>query len=433
LFPCAEAKPPKYADTARRVVAVAIPISANFKDPESTIENLCYEITLPKSVTMLDPMPKTQTGTSIVGPQRSRTGETKKSEVYVKFSGEGNVDLKVYGVGFEAKPKGERSTKDSTEVATSIEVDRLPAREQIIVAGTRNQGRTLYFDLKWHDQTTRAGQTDYLFLAEVPKDWIGCVGLLTCKASQNGKVAGRLEQPIGLYLSGDTYARQRVEALLAGPQSATESDVFDTAPAVLVGDSLLGLLGMPEIEANRRLGKALNATASQELGPEGGARYSYPQGLTAFSKEGKIHLIRLKLRKEEDYTLTDYAKKFGYKLPFGLREYDNMEKVEQKLGKYTARGPGIRAYERTNYNILIEFGWRNRKAEQEYRKLEAEEKAREKLDEKALEAREKLDEKALEAREKLDEKALEAREKLVDKAEANNVVMFDIEIKIKGH
>ncbi len=87
----------------------------------------------------------------------------------------------------------------------------MPPRGQIVVAGTADEGQTLYFDLKWFDQITRAGLTDYAFLAEVPRDWTGDVATLACTARQSGAIAGRLTKVVGLYLSGDNTARQRVE------------------------------------------------------------------------------------------------------------------------------------------------------------------------------------------------------------------------------
>ena len=71
LFSCAEVKPPQQADSARKVVVVVIPISANFNAEERTVESLRYEIRMPKSVTVLDHLPKTQTGTNIVGASGS--------------------------------------------------------------------------------------------------------------------------------------------------------------------------------------------------------------------------------------------------------------------------------------------------------------------------------------------------------------------------
>ena len=76
LFPCTEVKPPQQADAARKVILVVFPISANFNDDvkESTIEALHYELRFPKSVTMLDHLPKTQTGTNVVnGPESLRS------------------------------------------------------------------------------------------------------------------------------------------------------------------------------------------------------------------------------------------------------------------------------------------------------------------------------------------------------------------------
>jgi formylglycine-generating enzyme required for sulfatase activity len=225
LFSCAEVKPPQQADSARKVVVVVIPISANFNAEERTVESLRYELRFPKPFTVLDHLPRTQTGTNTVGAQREQRDDHQITDLNVKFSGEGRVGFSVFGVGVGLGGGAERTRRDYNEVRTNVQVDRLPAREQIIVAGTRDEGQTLYFDLKWHDQTTRAGRTDYAVLAEVPRDWTGDVATLACTARQGGAVAGRLTKDVGLYLSGNDTARQRVEKELDKARPAASSAV----------------------------------------------------------------------------------------------------------------------------------------------------------------------------------------------------------------
>ena len=87
LFSCAEVKPPQQADVARKVIVVVIPISANFNVAEKTVESLRYELRLPKSVTVLDHLPKTQTGTNVI-TQTEDTEKKQRTGVKVKVSGE---------------------------------------------------------------------------------------------------------------------------------------------------------------------------------------------------------------------------------------------------------------------------------------------------------------------------------------------------------
>ena len=87
LFSCAEVKPPQQADAARKVVVIVIPISANFNANESTVENLHYEFRFPKSVTVLDHYPKTQTGTDLAGLTQEQREEHQLTDLNVKFSG----------------------------------------------------------------------------------------------------------------------------------------------------------------------------------------------------------------------------------------------------------------------------------------------------------------------------------------------------------
>ena len=222
LFSCTEVKPPHQADSARKVIVIVILISANFHVEERTVENLRYELRLPKTIAVRDHEPKTQTTTNSIGAQRQGRELT---DLNVKSTGEGWVGFSVYGVGVNVGGGAERNKRELNEVQTNIQLDRLPARDQVVVAGTRDEGQTYYFDLHWYDQTTRAGLTDIALLAEVPRDWTGDVATLACTARQNGAVGGRLTKVIGLYLGGDT-ARQRVEKLMETARPAEEKDLI---------------------------------------------------------------------------------------------------------------------------------------------------------------------------------------------------------------
>ncbi len=214
LFSCAEVKPPQQADAAQKVVVIVIPISANFNTEESTVENLHYEFRFPKSVTVLDQYPKTQTGTDLEGLTQKQREEHQLTDLKVKFGGEGRVAFSAFGFGVNLGGGAEREKREFNEVKETSQTASLPPRGQVVVAGTADDGQTLYFDLRWFNQITRAGRTDYAFLAEVPRDWTGDVATLACTARQSGAVAGRLTKAVGLYLNGDNAARQRVEKQL---------------------------------------------------------------------------------------------------------------------------------------------------------------------------------------------------------------------------
>ena len=241
LFSCAEVKPPENADRARKVVVVVVPISANFNAEEKTVESLRYELRLPPSMTVLDHLPKTQTGTNIVGTIKEGKQETRITDLNVKFGAGGRVGFMVKGTGVDLGAETKVDYRDASEVKTNIQVDRLPPREQIIVAGTRDEGQTLYFDLKWHDQTTRAGRTDYVVLAEVDKDWTGDVATLVCSARSNGAEAGRLNKVVGLYIGGDNAARARMEKRLE-----TARPTVNESPEILTTSIGLKLKRIPK-------------------------------------------------------------------------------------------------------------------------------------------------------------------------------------------
>jgi len=224
LFSCAEVKPPQQADWARKVVVIVIPVSANFTAEEATVENLHYDFRFPKSVTILDHYPKTQTGTDVAGLTEKQVREHQITDLNVKFGGEGRVGFSLWGADVNLGGGASREKRDLNEVETNVRSANLPPRGQVVVALTADEGQTLYFDLKWFNQITRAGLTDYAFLAEVPKDWSGDVVTVACAARQQGAVSGRVTKVVGLYISGDHEARRRVEKLLETARPAVPEE-----------------------------------------------------------------------------------------------------------------------------------------------------------------------------------------------------------------
>jgi formylglycine-generating enzyme required for sulfatase activity len=218
IFPCTEVKSPQQAETTGKVILIVIPVSANFAAEESSVENLHYEFDFPKSMTILDHYPKTQTGTDVAGLTEQERREHQVIDLNVSFGGGGSIGFSLFGLSENAS----RNNREFKEVETNARSFHLPPRGQVIVAGTANEGQTLYFDLKWSNQITRAGQTDYAFLAEVPKDWRGDTTTLSCKASQGGSDAGRLSKIVGFYPNGDNASRQYVEGLLKAVKPAVK-------------------------------------------------------------------------------------------------------------------------------------------------------------------------------------------------------------------
>ncbi|MGE3818347.1 MAG: formylglycine-generating enzyme family protein [Isosphaeraceae bacterium] len=208
VFPCREVPPPENADTARKVIVIAIPVSANFQGDESSVETIRYEFRLPPSMKIRDHLPKTQTEAS-VRAQLERRVEDARGEVWVEYGGDGRIGFSLWGADVELDEGASKKTNDQRQVKTDIQVDRLPPREQVIVAGTMNERRTLYFDLKWHTQTTRAGTKDYAILAEVDEGWTDDAVTLVCVARRDGEEISRYHKAIGLHLTGDRQAERR--------------------------------------------------------------------------------------------------------------------------------------------------------------------------------------------------------------------------------
>ena len=228
VFGCTEVKPPQQADSSRKLLVVSIPISANFDAPESSVERLRYELRMPKSFAMIDYLPKTVTAADALA-QSEQHFEDSQTEVRVAYGGGAKSEFNAFGARFSLNASGERQSREFNQVKTDIQVDRLPPRKQVIVAGTDDEGQTVYFELPLHSQTTRAGQKEYAILAEVDKDWTGGIGTLVCTAKQDGRTVASMTKAIGLYLNGDSSARKRIEERLLTAQPSVDVDVLTTS------------------------------------------------------------------------------------------------------------------------------------------------------------------------------------------------------------
>ena len=109
---------------------------------------------------------------------------------------------------------------------TNIRSAHFPPRDQIVVAGTVDDGQTLYFDLKWFDQITRTGLTEYAFWPRSPGTGAATSLRSACTARKGGTVAGRLAKVVGLYLAATTRPAAGRETVGNGrPASPMEKDL----------------------------------------------------------------------------------------------------------------------------------------------------------------------------------------------------------------
>ena len=189
---------------------------------------LRFELRMPKSVSVIDFLPKTQTTADALA-QNKQQFKDSQTEVRVEYGGGLKTEFNAFGARFSLGGGGERQSRDFTQVKTDIQIDRLPPRKQVIVAGTDDEGQTLYWELPQHSQATRAGLKEYAILAEVAKDWTGDVGALICSAKQDGHIVASMGKAIGLFLNGDNAARGRAEeGVRKAPPVVTggDADVF---------------------------------------------------------------------------------------------------------------------------------------------------------------------------------------------------------------
>jgi len=132
LFACTEVKPPQQDDVGRKVVVVSIPISANFGADESSVASLRYELRIPKSMTVIDFLPKTQTKADALA-QNERQFKDSQTKVHVEYDGGLKTEFNAFGARFSLGGGGERQSREFTQVKTDIQVDRLPPKKQVEV------------------------------------------------------------------------------------------------------------------------------------------------------------------------------------------------------------------------------------------------------------------------------------------------------------
>jgi len=224
LFPCREVKAPEQADATRKVIVAVIPITATFNVKEASVETIRYELKMPQGVTVVDRLPRTQGGSNVVGAVQEQGGERHQTEVNVKFGGQANVGFNLFGAAFSLGGEGGKQTREANEVQSGFQLNRLPPKNWYIVTGTKDRGQTIYFDLNWHDQTTRAGQTEYAILAEVPKEWTGDCFTLSCTAKENNGVVAQNNLVVGLFMNGDGTARKTIEEKVKTARPAATSE-----------------------------------------------------------------------------------------------------------------------------------------------------------------------------------------------------------------
>ncbi|MFI5458640.1 MAG: formylglycine-generating enzyme family protein [Isosphaerales bacterium] len=138
LFACTEVKPPQQADVGRKVVVVSIPISANFSAEESSVASLRYELRIPKSMTVIDFLPKTQTAADALA-QNERRLEDTQTEVRVEYGGGLKTEFNAFGAKFSVGGGGERQSREFTQVKTDIQnvlVNSIGMKLKRIPAGT---------------------------------------------------------------------------------------------------------------------------------------------------------------------------------------------------------------------------------------------------------------------------------------------------------
>lgn len=116
---------------------VSIPISANFDVAEETVDRLRYELRMPKSIMVLDYLPKSRSAAE-VRALTERTVDDRQTQVHVEYGGAAKSEFNVFGARFTFGGGAERRSDEFTQVKTDIQVDRLPPRKQV---ATRKRGR----------------------------------------------------------------------------------------------------------------------------------------------------------------------------------------------------------------------------------------------------------------------------------------------------
>lgn len=222
----------KYPD--RRIVEARFRISTRLESGrEADLEELLIEITSPEQpLTVVDFLPRTELDTDIAGEIEVVDHTENTASTNAGLMGNFGVE---YGI-IKAQVSPSAGGGKTHAAGTKETYKRLPPRQLLLASGTIHRGTGVFFKLKPSSRASLEGVREFACLFLVPADWTGQSVRVHCLAraprksyfSTRPQDCGQGQFYVGLYLEGNTHARQAADDLaraqVVGPSGEDQPD-----------------------------------------------------------------------------------------------------------------------------------------------------------------------------------------------------------------
>jgi hypothetical protein len=217
---CRDVTPVDFAlsNPDEKVIEATVEISTRVSGgPAEDLRQLVYEVESPY-VRIFDFSPRTQLSSEFVEPIQIVKTVGKNRTVGGAVTGTMAAPIPL---PINAQPMASLGTNEQNSVRE--EMRKMPAKIPVIISGTFGQQQGVFFKFKQSNQTSLEGVRKLTCSFVVPRDWRGDYLLLSCKASglrtryliKGVHSCGDARFVVGLYLEGDSKAKQAALALAA--------------------------------------------------------------------------------------------------------------------------------------------------------------------------------------------------------------------------
>ena len=202
----------------QRAIEIVIPVSVRFDGRETHhVEEIDVDFgAASEDLEVCSFYPATELTSDLADPIERTTTTEKSLGVNGTFGGE----LPLVGGDLVAHLTPSISGTIGNRETNTEKTSRLAPKRPIIVSGTKDRRRGVFFKIKRSSQTTLEGVHELTIVFEVPADWESGSLQVACRALgrkklfgfvQQSRVFGQTMAPVYLYLEGNRPARQTAQ------------------------------------------------------------------------------------------------------------------------------------------------------------------------------------------------------------------------------
>ena len=201
-----------------RTIEIVIPVSVRFRDGETRhVEEVDVDFGAASNDLFVSSFyPVTELTSDLTDPIERTITTEKSHRVNGTFGGE----LPLVGGDLVAHLTPSLSGTLANRETSTEKISRLAPRRPVIVSGTKDHRRGVFFKIKRSTQTALEGVHELTIVFEVPADWQSGSLQVTCRAFGRKKLFGIVQQsrvfgetitPVYLYLEGNDPARRAAQ------------------------------------------------------------------------------------------------------------------------------------------------------------------------------------------------------------------------------